>query len=405
MHQKRQRTAALQNLAESFARPCCAIASWSAAVLCRVSGELSKRPNAPVRTRTIWRAGIFGVSLAILSGCKPDAVETKKETPQPLAVQVVPAKRGPVSRILVLPGEVKPYQEAIIYAKVAGYLKTIPVDKGDSVKEGDLLADIEVPEMVADLQKYKAEVEVANLDFQRLSESQKKAPDLVMVQSVDEARGRLDVAKANLNRTETLLGYAKIRAPFSGIITRRMVDPGAFIPAAAAGGSPDRCALVTLTDLGRIRVQIAVPELETYFIAVGEPAHFSVDGLPGRVFDGVITRFAYALDDATKTMLAEIELPNPKLELRPGMYATIKIGIEHKEDALLAPVEAVLVEKAGASVFTVADNKAKKLPVKTGFNDGTNVEVTSGINLGQPLILVAKKAVADGQPVTAAEAK
>jgi len=104
-------------------------------------------------------------------------------------------------------------------------------------------------------------------------------------------------------------------------------------------------------------------------------------------------------------MLAEIELPNPKLELRPGMYATIKIGIEHKEDALLAPVEAVLVEKAGASVFTVADNKAKKLPVKTGFNDGTNVEVTSGINLGQPLILVAKKAVADGQPVTAAEAK
>jgi RND family efflux transporter MFP subunit len=354
---------------------------------------------------TIICAGIFALLLATLSGCKPNPVETAKETAPPAAVQTVQAKRGPVSRILTLPGEVKPYQEAVIFAKVAGYLKTIPVDKGDSVKEGDLLADIEVPEMLADLQKYKAEVEVANLDFQRLSESQKKAPDLVMVQSVDEARGRLEIAKANQDRTQTLLAYAKIRAPFSGLITRRMVDPGAFIPAATGGGSPDRGALVTLTDLGRVRLQVAVPELESSFIAVGEPVHFSVDGLPGRVFDGAITRFAYSLDDSSKTMLAEIEMPNPKLALRPGMYATVKIGIERKEDALLAPVEAVLVEKSGPSVFTVADGKAKKLPVKTGFNDGTDIEVLSGVNLGQPLILVAKKPVADGQPVTPTEAK
>src|SRR5436305_921663 len=115
--------------------------------------------------------------LAALSGCKPQPPETSREITPPAPVQVALSKRGPVSRILTLPGEVKPYQEAVIYAKVAGYLKTIPVDKGDSVKEGDLLADIEVPEMLADLEKFKAELEVASLDYQRLSESQKKAPD------------------------------------------------------------------------------------------------------------------------------------------------------------------------------------------------------------------------------------
>jgi RND family efflux transporter MFP subunit len=125
----------------------------------------------------------------------------------------------------------------------------------------------------------------------------------------------------------------------------------------------------------------------------------TVDALPGRWFEGTVTRFSYTLDDASKTMLAEIELPNPKLELRPGMYATAKIGIERKTDALLVPVEAVVIEKANAFAFTVVDNKAKKLPVKVGFNDGTNVEIVGGLEPGQPTILVGKRSLVDGQPV------
>ncbi|PYI87440.1 MAG: hypothetical protein DME26_06170 [Verrucomicrobia bacterium] len=131
----------------------------------------------------------------------------------------------------------------------------------------------------------------------------------------------------------------------------------------------------------------------------------TVDGLPGRSFDGKVTRFSYALDEATKTMLAEIELPNPKLELRPGMYAIVKIGIERKEDALLVPVEALVAERAGASVFTVVDNKAKKIPVKTGFNDGANVEIVSGVKPDQALILVGKRTLGDGQAVQMEGAK
>src|SRR5437899_1579507 len=125
--------------------------------------------------------------------------------------------------------------------------------------------------MLGDLARYKAEVEVAEVDYKRLSESQKKLPDLVVPQTVDNAKGKLDVAKASLERTETLLGFAKITAPFSGVITKRMVDPGAFIPAATSGSAAQNAAIVTLTDFNRVRVQVAVPELETSLVATDQP--------------------------------------------------------------------------------------------------------------------------------------
>src|SRR5437879_10373092 len=280
----------------------------------------------------------------ISSGCKPSTSADPAQAPSPpVPVQVVQPKRGAITRNVTLPGEIKAYQQATLYAKVAGYLRTITVDKGDQVKEGVLLAEIEVPELLADRARYKSEVEVADLDYKRLSESQKKLPDLVVPQTVDNAKGKLDVAKASLERTETLLGFAKITAPFSGVITKRMVDPGAFIPAATSGSAAQNAAIVTLTDFNRVRVQVAVPELEASLIATDQPVKLNVDGLPGRSFDGKITRFSYALDEASKTMLAEIELPNAKLELRPGMYALVRIGIERKDDALLVPADALVV--------------------------------------------------------------
>ena len=259
--------------------------------------------------------------------------------------------------------------------------------------------------MLTDLVKYKAEVVVSELDYKRLSDSLTKAPDLVTPQSVDDAKGKLDVARANVDRTEALLNYARIAAPFSGIITKRMVDPGAFIPAATSGGTAQNAALVTLSDFNTVRVQVAVPENEAGLVAKDQPISVSVDGLPGRKWEGKVTRFAYALDDATKTMLAEIELPNPKLELRPGMYAVVRIGIERKADALLVPKEAVTVEKAGAFAFAFKDGHAKRVSIKTGFNDGTNVEVVSGVSAEDAIILPGKRALSDGLAVKAMEAK
>jgi len=306
---------------------------------------------------------------------------------------------------VTLPGEIKAYQQATLFAKVAGYLKSIKVDKGDRVQEGALLAEIEVPELVADRARYKAEVEVAQLDFQRLSDSQKKAPDLVMPQSVDDARAKLEIAKANLERTQTLLDYSRILAPFTGIITRRMVDAGAFIPAATSGGSAQSAAIVTLADFNRVRLQVGVPEMEASLLALDQPAKATVESLPGRTFEGKVTRFAYALDDESKTMLAEIELPNSTLELRPGMYATVKIGIERKENALLVPADAVVIEKAGSSVFLLDGNRARKTRVQAGFSDGAQVEIVKGLNGNETLILVGKRTLADGQAVTISESK
>src|SRR5438876_9730302 len=228
----------------------------------------------------------YGPSLAallaagVLCGCKPDSASSAASKAEPpLEVEAVHPVRGPITRYTTLPGEVKAYQQATVYAKVAGYLKTIAVDKGDRVKAGDLIADIEVPEMLADLARYKAEVEVADLDYKRLSESQKKAPDLVVPQTVDNAKGKLDVAKANVERAETLLHYARIAAPFGGIITRRMVDPGAFIPAATSGGSAQNAAIVTVADFNRVRVQVAVPEIEAARVRAGQPVKLNVEGL------------------------------------------------------------------------------------------------------------------------------
>ncbi len=281
------------------------------------------------------------LTLALLCGCDRSSSSTRPanvSSSRPANVQVVRPHIGEITRSITLPAEIKPYQQATLYAKVGGYLKTIAVDKGDEVKAGALLAEIEVPELLADVSKYKAEVEVAEIDYKRVNEAQKKAPDLVVPQTVDGAKGKFDVAQANLERTETMLGFARITAPFSGTVTRRWVDPGAFIPAATSGSAAQNAALMTLMDFTRVRVQVAVPEPEVPFIRNGLRVKVTVEELPNRVFDGAVTRFAYALDETTKTMLCEIEIPNPKGDVRPGMFATVRIVVEQKNDALLIPV-------------------------------------------------------------------
>ncbi|PWU08960.1 MAG: hypothetical protein C5B50_28600 [Verrucomicrobia bacterium] len=345
-------------------------------------------------------------AFAILCGCNPPADEAQPKAAAPINVQTVLPHRGEIARTITLPTfRVLPLQEATIYAKVAGYLKTLTVDKGDPVKEGQILAEIEVPELLADQAQYKAESEVALTNFARMAEARQKAPDLVIPQTVDDLRGQWEVARAKLQRTQTLLQYSRIVAPFSGMTTARFVDPGAFIPAATTGSTPQSAALITLMDYSRVRVQAFVPEPEVPFIKNGTPAKVMLEELPGSSFSGSVTRFAHALDPATKTMLAEIELPNPDGELRPGAYASVQLEVERKQNALLVPAQALLTEKAGTSVFTVADGKAKKIPVQVGFNDSANVEIASGVREGQAVILIGKLTLNDGQPVNATEAR
>jgi membrane fusion protein, multidrug efflux system len=345
------------------------------------------------------------IALGTLCGCGPTGEAPQKVAP-PVTVQTVRPRRGDITRSVTLPTfRILAYQEATLYAKVSGYLKTLTVDKGDAIKEGQLLAEIEVPEMLADEAQYEAETEVARTNYERMTQARQKAPDLVVPQTVDDLRGQWEVARAKLQRTRTLLQYARITAPFAGVITARFVDPGAFIPAATSGTPAQSAALVTLMDFSRLRVQVFVPEAEVPFITNGVPVRVTVEELPGRTFSASVTRFAYALDEATKTMLTEIELPNPNGDLRPGMYASVQLEVEHKPEALLLPTAAVLAEKAGTFVFLVADGKAKKTPVRIGFSDSVNVEITAGVEPGQPVILARDQTLTDGQAVAATETK
>lgn len=322
----------------------------------------------------------------------------------PVEVKTVRPSRGDIHRFVTLPGSIRANQQATLYAKVPGYLKSIAVDKGDTVQAGQALGEIEVPELLADLAKYRAELRVAELDSNRLNAAREKAPDLVTPQSVDDATGKMEIAKANLERIDTLLRYSRLTAPFGGVVTMRYVDAGAFIPAATSGSAAS-AAVLTIMDFNTVRAQVAVPEIDAAFVSKGQPVRISVEGLRGKMFEGKVTRHSYALDDATKTMLVEADLPNPDLALRPGMYATVKIGVEKHAGVLLLPVEAILVEKAGVSVFTLAEGKAMKTPVQVGFNDGAFVEIVKGLPENSPIILVGKMALINGQAVNVTEAK
>ena len=373
--------------------------------------ELARNDSVFALTRAIrvsfsrLRIGDFGflfaasLLLILPCGCGPAPAEPPKAAP-PVAVQTALPRRGEIARTISLPTfRILALQEATLYAKVSGYLKTLSVDKGDEVKEGQLLAELEVPELRADEAQYIAECAVARTNYERLAEARQKAPDLVVPQTVDDLRGQWEVAQAKLQRTRTLLEYSRLVAPFSGRVTERFVDPGAFIPAATAGSTPQSAAIITLMDYSRVRVQAFVPEAEVPFITNGVPAKVTLEELPGRSFSGSVTRFAHALNPATKTMLTEIELPNPAGALRPGAYATVQLEVERKQDAFLVPAAALLTEKAGTSVFTVVEGKARKTPVQVGFKDGTNVEIVNGLGPEQAVILLGKAPLNDGQAV------
>ncbi len=316
----------------------------------------------------------------------------------PTEVKFTRPTRGDIVRYVTVPGTLKANQQATLFAKVGGYLAKISVDKGDPVTAGQLLAELEVPELLADLARTRAEANVAATELARLEAAAAKSPDLITPLALDATRGRAEIARANQTRAETLLSFARLTAPFAGIVTARFADVGAYVPAATA-------ALVTVADFQTIRATVAMPELEAARVKVGQPVRITLESAPAAVLEAKVSRLAYALDDATRTMSVEADLPNPGLALRPGQYATIKVGVEKHTDALLIPVEALVMEKTNAFAYLAADGKAKKTALKIGFNDGARVEVLSGLEPAASVILVGKLALTDAQPVNAVEAK
>lgn len=300
--------------------------------------------------------------------------------------------KAEIHRWITLPASLAPWQHVELRARVAGYVKDIPVDIGDAVKAGQLLAEIEVPELRADLIRHRAEVAAAEVEVKRLHDARKKSPDLVLPQSIDDAEARLAIAKAGMERAVTLLDFAQIKAPFDGVISSRMADPGAY---AAEGGD----SLLHLVDASKLRLQVPVIEAESALVAKGQPVEARIEALAGAIVKGAVARTGYALDEKSRTLLVEADLPNPDGKLRPGMFATARIGVERHESATVIPVAGLVKEKTASFVFKHINGKAKKTPVKVGFNDGVLVEVPE-LSETDTVLLPGTVTLTDGQEVT-----
>jgi membrane fusion protein (multidrug efflux system) len=345
-----------------------------------------------------------------LGGCEPRDAQPAI-APHVPSVTVIRPERTDLTRTIALPGDLVGFTEAALYAKATGYLQSIDVDKGDSVKKGQLLAVVEVPELEQKLKRAQANLEVQRVTYERLRKVWDSDNRLVAREDVDVARGKFEQAQADVEELEALVGYTHITAPFDGVVTARYLDPGALIEAqgstasstsgAAKGG---KVPVLTLADISTIRVYVYVPEQETSLVKRGAPATLTLHEFPGREFKGVVTRFAHALDLSTRTMLAEVDIPNPDGVLYPGMYAEVALELERHPHALVLPASAVATDGKSSFVFAVRDGAIQKLPVKVGLADRGKVEITDGLAANDEVVGHPGATLDVGQKVRAVRA-
>jgi len=324
-----------------------------------------------------------------------------------LELPVIKPTTGTVHRWVNLPASLSPWQQTVLFAKVTGFVKNITVDKGDAVKAGQVLVEMEVPELEAELVKHEAEAaalkpafEFATQEHVRLVKAQKSSPDLVLPQMLEKAKSEMDKAKAAFDVVEAsakqarvMLGYAKIVAPFDGIISARHVDLGALVNASSS-------KVLEIVDASTLRLQIPVTEMEARLASVGKPVKVSIEAAGPTPITARISRISYALNPVTRTMLAEADLKNADLKLHPGMYAQAMIAVEKHDNVMLIPVEGLVMEKTNAFVFTLVTGKAKKNAVVIGFNDRAQVEIVSGLDAGAEVLLPGKVTLLPDQAVS-----
>jgi multidrug efflux pump subunit AcrA (membrane-fusion protein) len=335
-------------------------------------------------------ASIMLISVTpMLSGCSKARSATPPIKPIPRLVVIRP-QRGNAIRTLTLPGDVVGYYETALYAKVTGYLRNISVNNGDRVKKGEVLANIEVPELRERLDRARANLEIQRLTYDRLERVWKNDPRLVAREDVDIAYSKFQQAKAKVDELDALVSYTQIIAPFDGVVTERFVDPGALIKAggegmiapmegtARPGGT--NSPVVSVADIAKIRIYVYVPQDSVNYIRRGMPVIITFQELPGRVYHATVSNFAHSLDLSTRTMLTEIDLNNPKREIYPGMYARVVLDLEIHHNALKLPDSAVGESSRGHHyVFVLRNGRLVQVPVTVGINTGIYMEITKGL--------------------------
>jgi membrane fusion protein, multidrug efflux system len=313
-------------------------------------------------------------------------------------VLVVPVLHTPEARSIEVPGTIHGYIETPVYAKIAGYLKSIYVDKGDRVRKGQLLAVLDSPEL--DHQVANAH---ATYDLARITDQRNQALvrfGVVAQQQADNTHAQMAEAKAALDQLVATQAYETIRAPFGGIVTARYVDPGALIPEATTQPSP-ATPIISMATNSILRIYSDVPQSAAPFIRDGDPATVTVTEYPRQIFSGTVTRHSDALTSETRTMLVEVDLPNKDRALYPGMYATVKFEVNVSSEAPMVPDDALIFRDGKPFVPIVRNGHLKLAAVNLGYDDGVNVEITEGVTEQDVVAVNVGQSARDGQPVRA----
>ncbi len=341
---------------------------------------------------------------------------------------VATAKRETIATSLSIAGQFIPYQNVELHAKVAGYIRHIDVDIGDHVRQGQVLAVLEIPELVAQVDEAKAAVhhaeeEIAraqsdvsraeadhvalNANATRLVNTDKARPGLIAQQELDDAtakdrasgaqvdaaksalsaaRQQLEAAKANQQHYSALFDYARITAPYDGVVTWRFSDTGSLVQAGTSNTSG--LPVVTVAQINVLRLRIPVPESIAAIVKIGDSADVRVQAT-GEHFTGKIARFTDSLDPSTRTMQVEIEVPNPTYHLQPGMYADVQLSADSRPNVLAVPIEAIRRGENNKTSVLVVDsqNRVQSREVQTGVQSSNAVEIVAGLSPGERVIV------------------
>jgi RND family efflux transporter MFP subunit len=388
-----------------------------------------------------WGALVILSIIVLLAGCgsasTPHA-DNGPSTATPVAVAEV--GRHNLASQLEIASEFLPYQEINVYAKVSGYVQKLYVDWGTHVKQGQLLADLEIPELEqqlqldeatvrrneSDLQRAREELsraesnyKVTHLTYTRLADVQKSQPGLVAQQDIDVTQGKdleasagvsaakdslaasqqaLVAAKAALGKDKAMYGYAQITAPFDGVVTELDAYTGALLPAGTSSNKGDQ-ALCRLSQNDPLRLVIPVPASAVPDIRIGSPVEVRVPIL-NKTIRGRVARFADQIDLSTRTMHTEIDIPNPTLELVPGTYAEALITLNQRQNALAVPIQAIVRTGDRATVFIVDNaHKVQVRDVQLGIQTANEAEILSGVTEGERVVIGNQSQLRPGQVV------
>ena len=352
-------------------------------------------------------AVVIGFEIYSRAAAETELASATQAAAVPVVTVIHPASGAPDEQ-LTLPGSTQAFIDTPIYARTSGYLKKWSFDIGAPVKQGDLLAEIETPEVDAQLRQARADLATAeaNLKLAGLTADRNVAlfkTDSVSKQDRDNAVGALDADKAivqsrqaDVGRLEQLQSYEKVFAPFDGVVTARNTDIGALIDAGA--GSPTR-ELFHMTAVKTLRVFVAVPEIYARVAKSGAKVGLTFEEYPGESFTGTVARNSNTIDTNSRTLNVEIDVDNPKGEIMPGAYGFAHFTLPQDARNVTVPANTLLFRAEGLQVGVVRDGKAQLVQVKIGRDYGDKVEITSGLDANDQVILDPSDSLTSDTPV------